>query len=110
MYTILRNLPNVLLQQTFLFVKFFQLFCTLPIQSWKQYNRNTQAQKFTKLLTNMLSDIIVYVVIAGVVLILEIMDIIEGTNFINKNESENVEMPQTIVITTPIQYSYTKPT
>lgn len=81
-------------------MKFNQLLYTIPVKSWKQYNKSRRAKQFTKMLINMLIDITIYIIIAGVVLVLEIIDIIEGTNIFSENKFAHAAVPTKKVITT----------
>lgn len=54
-----------------------------PTQVWHMYINSPRAVSFIKLIMEMCGDVMVYFIIAGVVIALEIISIMEGTELIN---------------------------
>lgn len=60
-----------------------QMLIVGPTQGWHMFINSPRAVSFVKLIMEMCGDIMVYFIIAGVVIALEIMSIMEGTELIN---------------------------
>lgn len=62
-----------------------------PVKAWYMFVSSPRAKNFVKLMMEMCLDILVYFIIAGVVIALEIMSIIEGSELLNTmQERKNV--------------------
>lgn len=60
-----------------------------PTQVWHMFINSPRAVSFVKLIMEMCGDVMVYFIIAGVVIALEIMSIMEGTELISTMQMSN---------------------
>jgi len=86
------------------FIKFIQLLLTIPIKLWKYYKGSPQAKAVLKLLVLMSIDIIIYLIRIAAIIILFLIDAIEGTNKLKKKKSKNHRSSIKIVIIIIIFY------
>lgn len=66
-----------------------QLLITAPIKGWQMFHKSPRAVTFVKLLLEMCGDIITYFITAGAVIMLDVMNIMEGKYITHKNRQIN---------------------
>lgn len=75
------------------FINFIQLLWTIPTTVWTYYKDSPRAKAFSKLLVHMSIDIIICIILVGIVLIVYVIDKIEGTNTLKKKKEKYHEIP-----------------
>jgi len=68
---------------------FIQLLYTIPTTAWKNYNESRRAKAFMKLLLYSLANLVIMNVIYGVVFVLEVIDIMKGTDLLDTKNVKN---------------------